>query len=419
MSLILAAALLAPLQEEEGLGTPADWARALDGLDLSLSVGDLSVELAGELSAELLVFDQESPGLSLEDAPLRSDHYKRTRQEDRSEVVARAKLFLEIAYADWLSASVEARADRGAPAIEGEAWGARLEQYWVRLEVPGVAWAPRFTLGKFAAPVGNFLPRHQPSKNPLPAFPILYDHVTTFASVGDVPAQLLARRDRPTVKDWRAPVWREVYGTGAMLSGDRGTFTYAVAVMNSAPGTWGFDWSLHQGDFRDPNLYLRAAWAVHPSTTLGASWSRGPYERQDADGLPRGRDAGDFPQTFAGADVAWAWGDLDVFAEVCWTRFDAPATGGVDLLAWYTEAKVTLLPGLFAAARLGQVRFGEVRDAAGESHRWDRDTTRVEFGGGYFFTKNLFLKSAVMLNYAHGGREPHDTLWMTQWVLSF
>ncbi len=409
---------LAP-QEGEGPGTPADWARALDELDLSLSLGDFTAEFGGELSLELLVFDQESPGLTLEDAPLRSDHYHRTRWEDSPEIVARLKLFLDGTYGRWLTWFVEGRADRGAPAIADEDWGARFEQYWVRLELPDAPWAPKLTLGKFAAPIGNFLPRHEPSKNPLVSMPIAYDHVTSFATVGDTPAQLRARRDAPDVKDWRVPIWREVYGTGAMLSGQAGTLSYAAALMNSAPATWAADWTLHEGDFRDPNVYLRMAWALHPSTTLGATWSRGPYERQDADALPRGRDAGDFPQTLAGVDVQYGWGDLDVFAEAYWTRFDAPATGEIDLVTWYVEGKYTILPGLFGAARVGQVQFGDVRDASGELHQWDRNVTRVEFGGGYFFTKNLFLKSGVELNYTHGGREPHDTLWMTQWVLAF
>jgi hypothetical protein len=414
MSALLAMALL--LQDEAG---PLDWIRALDELDFSVSAGDALLELSGELNLELHVFDQESPGLSLEDAPLRSDHYQRTRVEDSPEVVARVKLFLDGGWGDWVEWFVEARADRGAPALEGEAWGARLEQYWLRLQLPDAPRAPKLTLGKFAAPLGNFLPRHEPLKNPFIAYPLLYDHITTFASVGDRPAQLLARRDRADVKDWRAPVWREVYGTGAMLSGDLGPVAWSAALMNSAPATWGFDWTWHEGDFRDPAAYLRASWAVHPSTTVGASWSRGPYERQDADGLPGGRDAGDFPQTFAGADLAWAWGDLDVFAEAAWTRFDGPAVGEIDLWTWTAEAKYTLLPGVFAAARLGQVLFGDVRDAAGEEHQWDRNVTRVEFGGGWFLSRNLLLKSQVELTYQHGGREPHDTAWLTQWVLAF
>ena len=153
MSLLLGVLLALAPQDGDGPGTPADWARALDDLDFSMSLGEFTAELSGEFSLELLVFDQESPGLTLEDAPLRSDHYHRTRQEDSPEVVARLKLFVDGTWGRWLTWFMEGRADRGAPALEGEDWGARFEQYWVRLEIPDAAWAPKLTLGNSPIPV--------------------------------------------------------------------------------------------------------------------------------------------------------------------------------------------------------------------------------------------------------------------------
>jgi hypothetical protein len=406
--------------QDEGLGwNPVDWARGLDDLDLSLSAGEFTAELSGELQLQALVFGEEAPGITLEDPVLRSDHYKRTRVEDGNEIVGRVKLTGDGTWGRWLTWSLEGRADRGAPALEDEAVGARMEQYWVRLELPDASWAPRLTLGKFAAPLGNFIPRHEPFKSAFSAYPLPYDQMTSFGTVGDTAAQVLGRRDVPDKKDWRVPIWREVYGTGAMLSGQASTLTYAAAVMNSAPGTWGWDWGLHTGDFRDPNVHLRAAWAAHPSTTIGATWSRGPYERQDADGLPKDRDAGDFPQTLAGVDVQYSRGDVDVFAEAYWTRFDGEKVGGLDLWGWYVESRYTLMPGLFAALRFGQVVFGEIRDAGGEEHQWDRNVHRVEFGGGYSFAKNMMAKTSVVLSYTSGGREPNDHLWVTEWILGF
>src|SRR5436190_11987120 len=132
-------------------GDPFAWARSLDELDLSVSWGDFSAELHGELDLELLVFGKEAPGLSLEDPPLRSNHYKRTRVEDGPEGVERLTLILDGAFQDWLSYDVEARVDHGAPAEEGEAVGARLEQYWLRGSIPSSGLA-HLQLGKFAAP---------------------------------------------------------------------------------------------------------------------------------------------------------------------------------------------------------------------------------------------------------------------------
>ena len=418
--------LFAPAQEVEEATDIFEWARQVDDLDLSWTLGDFEFEVSGELDVEFFFFNDEAPGISLEEAPLRQrvsgsptdTAYKRTRTEDGPEGGGRLQLFLDGFYHDWLAWSLESRIDTGSPTREGESVGARFEQYWLRLMWPEEP-ALNFQLGKFPAPIGNFIPRHYPRANPLTTFPLPYDQVTSFMYKLDTPAVVLNRRDVPDVKDWRVPIWRGVYGTGAMAFGDVGDFHYAAAVMNSAPATWAFDWNLHSGDFKDPNLYLRAAYRPHISTRIGASWSRGPYDREDAKGIPAGRDTGDFPQTLAGMDLEYSRGDFDFFAEAYWTRFESPGIDDLELWTCYVEGKYTFLPGLFGAVRLGQMFFGEIDDASGESHQWDRNISRVEFGGGYFFTRNLFFKTTVQLNYTMGGREPNDHMVMTQIGLGF
>jgi len=395
-----------------------DWARALDDLDLSVGWGDFSAELTGELELDLLVFGKEAPGTTLEDPVLRSNHYKRTRQEDGPEGLGRFSLFLDGAYQNWLTYEVEGRVDRGEPAESGEAVGARLEQYWIRGTIPDSTLF-NLELGKFSAPVGNFIPRSSVRKNPLTTWPLLYDQVTTFMKKTDTPATVLARRDRPDVKDWRVPIYRELYGVGGMVFGTWKDLTVSFAVMNTAPASWVFQWPLHASDFRDPNTYLHLGYAVDASLTVGTSLSRGPYDRHDAAGIPAGKDTGDFPQTLAGVDVKYVIGAVEIFAEAYWTRLQAPLIDDLDLWSWYVEGKYTFLPGLFGAVRLAQMIFGQIDDAAGASHPWDRNLTRVEFGGGYFFTRNFFTKGTMQLNYTMGGREPHDNMFTWQVGLTF
>src|SRR6185295_5636629 len=304
------------------------------------------------------------------------------------------------------------------PAESGEAVGARLEQYWLRGTIPKSTLA-NLELGKLAAPVGNFIPRSSARKNPMATWPLVYDQVTTFMKKTDTPAAVLGRRDRPAVKDWRVPIYRELYGVGGMAFGTWDKLTYSFAIMNTAPGSWVFQWPLHAGDFRHPNYYAHLAYAIDPRLSVGASASRGPYDRGDAAGIPANRDTGDFPQTLAGVDVHYALGALDVFAEACWTEFKAPLVDDLALWAWYVEGKYTFLPGLFGSARFAQMIYGSIRDAAGVSHQWDRNLNRLEFGGGYFFTRNLFAKATMQLNYTSGGREPNDHLFMVQLGLSF
>jgi hypothetical protein len=391
-----------------------EWARALDEVDLSVTWGPLTMEFGGELDLELYVYEDEAPGVSVEDAALRSDHYKRPGQADSPEGGGRLKLTIDGALGERITWFFEGRIDHGAPFDEGEALGARVEQAWAQAAVVENA-ALDLRLGKFAPPLGNFLPRHQPKQNPLVTFPLPYDHITTFMRPADTAAAVLNRRARADVKDWRVPIHREVYGAGGQLSGQAGPAAWAVALTNSAPGTWAFDWT---GDV--PTIYLRGTWAVDASATAGASFSRGSYNKDDADGIPSGRDASDFPQTLAGIDLQWASGDLDVFAELIWTRFETPNVDDLELWSWYAEAKYTFLPGLFGAARIAQMAFGEIDDAAGEARQWDRNTWRLEVGGGYFFTRNLFLKLTGQLNRRAGGdRDPDDDLLALQLGLTF
>ncbi len=415
MSAVLLALCLAAQDEP---WDPLDWARKLDALDLTVTAGDFTAELTGDLDLELLVFGKEAPGVTLEDPVLRSNHYKRTRREDGPEGVERLTLRIDGAWKDWLSYQVEGRVDHGAPAEEGDAVGARLEQYWVRGTLPGSTLL-NLELGKFSAPIGNFIPRHEPRRNPLATFPLIYDQPVTFMKKSDTPAVLLTRRDRPDVKDWRVPIYREVYGVGGMVFGSWNGLSYAVAVMNSAPATWVFQWPLHAGDFRDPNVYVHVGYAIDPRLSVGVSASRGPYDRQDAAGIPAGKDTGDFPQTVAGVDLHYALGAVEIFAEAYWVRFKAPLVDDLDLVSWYVEGKYKFLPGLFGAARLEQMLFGRIDDAGGDSHPWDRNLWRVEFGGGYFFTENLFVKGTMQLNYTMGGREPHDHMFVLQVGLTF
>jgi hypothetical protein len=91
----------------------------------------------------------------------------------------------------------------------------------------------------------------------------------------------------------------------------------------------------------------------------------------------------------------------------------------LDLWTWYVEAKYTFLPGLFGAVRLAQIFFEDAKDASGQEHQWDRDLTRFEIGGGYFFTRNFFVKSTVQVNVTMGGRDPSDNMVMVQLGLTF
>jgi hypothetical protein len=412
------AVCLAACQGADEPGDWLDWARAINDAELSVRLGDFQADLSGELVLKGFFFAPHAPGISMEEAALRANHYDPTRQVDTPQMGGRFEAVLDLSYQDWLEGSVDLRVDRAISAESGEGFGARLEQYWLRATPPGQS-VVHFQLGKFAAPFGNFIPRSSTSQNPFPTFPLPYDHVTSFVYATDTPAQILARRDAPTSKEQRVPVWEELYATGAMIFGNVGDFRYAAAVMNSAPASWPYDWDLRDTDYRIPSVYLRASMAVDISTTLGVSFARGPYEKWNDYWIPPGREATDFNQTVWGVDASYSAGHLELFAEGMFSRFQTAFANTLELYSYYAEAKYTFLPGFYAALRLGQIRFGTMTDAAGESVHWDRDTTRYELGAGYFFTKNFFVKASYQINQALGGDLPLENMLMMELVLAY
>ncbi len=405
IALLLASCLVGPAAQDED--EPVDlfqWARQLEALDLTWSWGDFAFAFGGEADLEFFVFGKEAPGIHVEDPAIRSDRYVRGKYADSPEAVGRLQAVLDMTFRDWLEGSVEGRVD-GTTALDGVA-GARIEQAWLRARIPGTPEAA-LQAGKFAPPIGNFIPRSAPRKNPMATWPLPYDHITTLASPGDAPAVLQNRRDDPDVKDWYVPIWQAVYTEGLMGSGTWKDLSYSVAVMNSAPGTLPFEWDREFGNLRFSNVYLHLSYVLDITTRVGATASWGPYEKVDYGA----GDPEDFQQTLVGFEAEFMTGFLEVYGELFWTRFETYLSGNLDLCSWYVEAKYAITPALFGAVRVAQMYFLDPS--------WDRDVSRFEVGGGWFFTSNFFVKATGQFNVHMGGREPSDNMLMVQLGLGF
>jgi hypothetical protein len=392
------------------------WARAIDEADLSWWPGDeIGFELSGTHVWEVHAFGDEPPGLTVEDPSFRTPNHGKLHRRaldaaDSVEFLHRTDLWLEGTLGPYVRLAAHGRFDRGPVSSGDSGWAGRLEQGWLEVGIAEISGRA----GKFSAPVGNFLPRHDPRTNPLISFPLPYDQMTTLRHAGDTTGMILGRRDIPDRKDWRPILWREMYGYGAMLFGSGDAWEYAAALMTLAPSSWPEEWERRPFDFVDPNLYLRGAFKPDISTKIGASFATGGYQK-GVDGL----HGGDHPQTLVGLDFAWADGDWELYAEAFRSRWETPLTD--DLVAWayYVELRYQIQPGLYAAGRFGQIFFDEIRDAAGDRRSWDRDLTRLELGGGYFFTRNFWVKLMGQQNETSGGREPDDWLVSMQVGLSF
>jgi hypothetical protein len=415
--------MLAPVQDE-GEKDLFEWARKLDELDLTWRWGGFQFEASGQQDLEFFLFGDEAPGVATEDPALRDGDYERDHRSDSPEMLSRTQFFLDVFYGDWLEASFELKL-MGTTGAEGD-FAVLFEQYWVRAKVPETP-ELNFQLGKFAAPLGNFIPRSSSRKNPLATWPLMYDLPTALVDPGTTPEGLRSTRDQADLKDWVVPVWREVYGTGVMTFGGHGDLSWQVALMNSAPGTLMDEWD---GEAFDPDfqtLYLRTAMQLDITTQVGLSWCRGPYAKSRSyASLPGPGPIGSvdvsnieqYNQTMFGADASYAMGYLELFAEVYWIQYEAATTPDLDSWTWYVEGKYTILPGLWAAARIAQMIFEDIGDPAGK-FAWDRGVNRFELGGGYLFTDNFFAKLTAQFNFHAGGPEPSDHMLVLQVGLGF
>ena len=72
----------------------------------------------------------------------------------------------------------------------------------------------------------------------------------------------------------------------------------------------------------------------------------------------------------------------------------------LEVFGYYVEGRYSLRPGLFAAARYGGLRFGEIDDGTGaaNSEPWDNDVDRFELGLGYRPTEPVIAKLVAQLN---------------------
>jgi hypothetical protein len=82
------------------------------------------------------------------------------------------------------------------------------------------------------------------------------------------------------------------------------------------------------------------------------------------------------------------------------------------------EGRYKLRPGLYLAARVDHLGFGQVATETG-SRTWEAPVTRLEVGGGYSIQRNLLLKLMLQHNQRDGGRTRTAYLGAAQLVYWF
>lgn len=372
----------------------------LDEISEALSFSALNdsvrVRVSGTLDLEYYYFDQPAPGLIYAD--------------DNNLFNPRLSVFADAQLGPHVYFFSQARVDRHFDPTE-EGMQTRLDEYALRV-TPWADGRLNVQVGKFAAVVGNWIPRHLSWDNPFITAPLVYENVTILEDAKALsPEYYLGGELRDPKYEYVPVLWGPSYASGASVAGRIGKFDYAGEIKNAALSSRPESWDVVNIGFEHPTFNGRVGFRPNEMWNFGFSASKGPFFRPEAEPtLPEGRGIGDYDQLVLAQDVSFAWRHLQVWAEFYETRFEVPLIGNADSLAYYIEAKYKLTPQLFVALRWNQQYFGDV-EIYGSEIPWWHDISRVDAAVTYRLTEHTQLK--VQFNVHHEedrGPEYHHTV---------
>jgi hypothetical protein len=388
---------------------PADWLDQLhEALSLQSSNGWFRTDVSGLLDLEGYFVDQPPPGL------LFSDHDALFNP--------RLSLFLDTRLGNHLYSLVQARFDRGFdPGVRPEG-DFRVDEYLLRY-TPFSDSRLNLQIGKFATVVGNWVARHDSWHNPFINAPLPYENILIITDhVGPAdPAKFLARRNKPDVaRDWLPVLWGPSYASGASIFGLVEKLEYAAEIKNVALSSRPSAWDATHQAWDYPVVSGRLGYRPGAAWNVGASFSHGPYMLPPEDLLTAGGPRKSrFKQTTVGSDIRYAWRHCEIWAEAFASRFEVPAVGDADTIAYYLEAKYEMTPHLFGALRWNQQLFDKVPNGLGGEERWDRDMWRIETALGYRFDRHFQTKLQYSYSRQNGPFQQGEQLFAAQFTVKF
>ena len=281
-------------------------------------------------------------------------------------------------------------------------------------------------------PVFGALPRRRYADElPLPSLPLVYQYLTTLR-YDAIPARaegLVLQRGRgwlvrypigsATAQAGLPVIDAERWGAGVQVRVGAEPVSLALAVTRGSPSHPG----VHDDD-GGKQLSARLQWRPAPALTAGVSGASAEFlSREVTDALPP-EARGAFRQQAAGLDLEWSAGYWVVRAEAVWSRWGLPALNATRIespltaLGAYAELRYKVRPGLYLAARLERLGFGEIDSTLGRQ-TWEAPVTRVEAGAGFTPMRHVMLKASWQHNSRDGGPVRHNDLVALQAVLWF
>ncbi|HYE32582.1 MAG TPA: hypothetical protein VEH27_14230 [Methylomirabilota bacterium] len=374
--------------------------------------GAMRADVSGLLDIEGYYVEQPSPALLFED----DDFFFNPR----------LSLFLDANLGKHFYMFVQARADRGFdPGAEPDG-EIRADEYFVRY-TPWPAPIINIQAGKFATVFGRWVDRHDSWNNPFINAPLSYEHMTIMGDQAALaaPGPFLARKAAPTNKrGWLPIIWGPSYATGASIFGAIERFDYAVEVKNAGLSSRPSAWDPLENSWEHPTFTGRLGYRPSAAWNVGASASVGAFYLPVAEATPgftaNARTLDDYRQITIGSDVSYAWHHWQIWGEAMASRFETPAVGDADSLAYFLEAKRKLGAHWFVAGRWNQQLFDDVRNSAGSSEEWDDDLWRIDAALGYRHNRHLQAKLQYSFTREHSGApQQGDQLIAAQLTVKF
>ena len=381
-----------------GLGWPSR-SPAEEFFSLSSQDGFFRLNMSPSLQATFWAGD--TPHAALVDAP------------DDAFFAPSLQLEASVALGSRFFSHINARWDRGFDVGNEPDGEVRLDEWFVR-------WRffddERLSLqaGKFPTVFGSWVPQHDFFDDPFLLPPLAYSQVIGIQSrnaTAMAPEAIAARADGRapgfsalSKQNWASIIWGPSYASGLALSGSTSHWDYAFEVKNAALSSHSDTWTPNGGLFSQPTLSARAGFRPDAAWAFGLSGSHGAYLEDAAQAtLPPGHTAGDLDQTALGLDARWAHHHWIISGEVIASRFETAAAGDLDVLAWHLQARYKVAPGLWLAARGGQMLCDAARGAGGKRVKWSPDVWRAEIAVGWHLSPNLLLKADYSLTTTDSG----------------
>ncbi len=184
------------------------------------------------------------------------------------------------------------------------------------------------------------------------------------------------------------------YPLGVKVSGETSHFDYRAAMV-SLPAD-------HLGYVPRATARLRpaigAGFTPIVGARIGASFTVGPYLNHSIGATQlAGKRWSAYDQRVLALDAAFSRGYLETHAEFARGSYDVPGrANAVSGLTYYAEAKYTLSPRFFLAARAERNKYPFIRPTS--SATWVANLTDFvdgEVGGGYRFAASTLFKLSV------------------------